>query len=274
MTRILIYQFGTALRLIWTGLIGWFLIPFNRRVRHQINDCGGILKNPFYAIRMPLSELVGSELVVTVGPLGASEHNASEFELLCLASLCAQMRCRMVFEIGTYDGRSTRALAMNVEPNGRVITLNLPPGADSNDIGESNVDTLLNQKVESGWRFKNTREEPHIEQMFGDSAKFDFSPFFGTADMVFVDGSHTEAYVEKDTQTALKLVKDSGGLVVWHDAPLYGVAPYLKKRKREEGWPLHLIRGTTLMIAWVKNSQFVELPLPLPENYPTELLPS
>lgn len=270
MIRLIFYQAVTALRLALTGLVGWMLVPFSRRVRHQINDCGGILQNPFYGIRLPMRDLINPELVVKVGPLGANTHNASEYELLCLASLCAQLRCQMVFEIGTYDGRSTRALAMNLGSGGQVLTLNLPPDSESNEAGAVNVDTQLNQKVKSGWRFINTPEESGIRQLYGDSATFDFSPYAGTADMVFVDGSHTEEYVEKDTRSALKLIKPGGGLVVWHDATLYGVAPYLKRQWRQAGWPLRLIRDTTLMVAWVRDGAFVEIPLPLPESNPSD----
>ena len=56
--------------------------------------------------------------------------------------------------------------------------------------------------------------------MYGDSATFDFSPFFDTVDFVFLDGSHHYKYVLSDSNVAVKLVGSRNGIILWHD---YGV---------------------------------------------------
>ncbi|MBD3183553.1 class I SAM-dependent methyltransferase, partial [Candidatus Poribacteria bacterium] len=53
--------------------------------------------------------------------------------------------------------------------------------------------------------------------LYGDSADFDFSPYFGTMDFVLVDGSHSYEYVLSDTDNALKLLKNGKGIILWHD---------------------------------------------------------
>ena len=100
-----------------------------------------------------------------------------------------------------------------------------------------------------------------IEQVFGDSATFDFKAYAGAMDIVFIDGSHTRAYVENDTEVARQLVKSTGGWIVWHDATLYGVAQYLKMQITKHGWPLRLIDGTTLMLGYCREGRIVPLPL-------------
>ena len=78
-------------------------------------------------------------------------------------------------------------------------------------------DRTFVDKAESGSRFRNTSWAEKIQQLVGDSASFDFSPYHGTVDLVFVDGSHAYPYVRNDTEVAFQLLKSEGGTIVWHD---------------------------------------------------------
>jgi predicted O-methyltransferase YrrM len=257
----LLQQLGSAV----TGLVYslWHLLsfPFSRASRWRSLRLLSVCLDPFVLERIPLSRLLPEPFVISVGPLKSLDHNTSEYELVCLAALVKTSGAGQVFEIGTYDGRSSRAMAMNLPEQGRLFTLNLPPGQDANEAGERTGDSVLNVKVVSGQRFLATPEAARIEQIFGDSATFDFGPFEGRMDLVFIDGSHTRAYAESDTAIARRLVKASGGWVVWHDATLYGVAPYLRQQITGQGWPLRLIDGTTLMVGYCREGQMVDLPL-------------
>jgi len=243
---------------------GWGTFLFSRATRLRIGFAYNLWEVPFFGIAVKLSDLVSNTLAVRIGPVRAEPHNTSEMELLALGALVRQCEAVEVFEIGTYDGRSTRTLAMNLADGGRVTTLNLPPGQDAMEDGSSSVDSRLNTKVVSGCRFAGTPEEASIQQVFGDSATFDFAPYAGRMDVVFIDGAHSGEYVRNDTEQALQMIKPEGGLIVWHDGPLYGVVGYLQEGIRAQDWPLRWIEGTTLMIGWVCDGRFVEASLPLP----------
>jgi hypothetical protein len=43
--------------------------------------------------------------------------------------------------------------------------------------------------------------------------------------LIFIDGCHTEKYVESDTRNALQQLAP-GGIIVWHD---YGMVPEVSK---------------------------------------------
>ncbi len=254
-------HFAAALETIFYGIWHVIAFPFSRRIRVRSMRIQAAIYYPFENHRISLGELLLSEeLVVSVGPLKADPHNASEYELLCLASLVKAHKIQRLFEIGTYDGRSSRAMAMNLQPDGLLQTLNLPPGQDKNDADIQNVDSMLNVKVVSGYRFLNTPEAKHIKQLYGDSANFDFSPYAGQMDMVFIDGSHALPYVKTDTESALQLIKKSGGWIVWHDGPLYGVWAFLSGKIKNEKWPIRLIEGTTLVVGYCVAGKIVELP--------------
>jgi len=241
-------------------------VTFSRAWRRKLQAAYEICTNPYWDRVVSLSELVDDPLIVQVAPLKAMEHNCSEFELLVLGSLVKQTQSKRIFEIGTFDGRSTRTLALNAAENGLVTTLNLPPDKGENDAGLVNVDSLLNLKVRSGNRFLGTREEGRIEQIYGDSATFDFENYLGRFDFMFIDGSHSDEYVERDTETALRLLRPEGGLIAWHDGTLYGVARYLRRKIRNENSPIQLVQGTTLMIGYARHGKLIPLSTPLPHS--------
>jgi hypothetical protein len=83
--------------------------------------------------------------------------------------------------------------------------------------GQSNQDLI-------GEAFRISPSLPaRILQHFGDSRVFDFSPFYGKMDLVFVDASHAYEAVLNDSLQAFKLISDTG-IIVWDDYdPIHGL---------------------------------------------------
>ena len=144
----------------------------------------------------------------------AKDGNVSLLELLVLARLVRERQPKHLFEIGTFDGRTTLALAMNSSDESQVHTLDLP-AATPTALSIERSDRAFVEKSASGDRFRGTDAERKITQLFGDSATFDFSRY--RADFVFVDASHAYEYVLKDSESALELIGSSSGIVLWHD---------------------------------------------------------
>jgi hypothetical protein len=206
---------------------------------------------------------------VTLRALHTAHHNCSFHELATLAVISKWMAPRKALEIGTFDGRSALAIAANLPEGGHLWTMNLPPdfgGENKDDLG---VDAKLAFKVESGYRFKNSPEAARITQVFGDSTTYDFNQLLqaggcaggggGPFQYIFIDGGHEESIVLKDTQSALSIVDRTSGVILWHDAPRFGVRPALKKL-RGEGHPISLILGTTIAMMKFEDGKAVELP--------------
>jgi len=156
-----------------------------------------------------------------------------------------------IFEIGTFDGRTTLNLALNSTAC-RVATLDLPPRAITRFAVESGERHYI-EKTASGERFlKNSRMFPdavnRIVQLYGDSAEFDFKPYEGECDLVFVDGSHAYEYALKDSHTAFRLRKN-GGVIIWHDYGVWkGVTRALEELEENTGAGLYHIYGTSLVV--------------------------
>ncbi|MBI3880765.1 MAG: class I SAM-dependent methyltransferase [Verrucomicrobia bacterium] len=182
-----------------------------------------------------------------------ADGNVNLAELAVLNALCRACRPRELFEIGTFDGRTTLNLAANSEAN--VFTLDLPAG-HATKFEVVGGDNKYVNKPASGARFTS---EPNcrlpaaqrITQLYGDSASFDFSPWHGRMDFVFVDGAHSHDFVMNDSRVALKLLRSGGGVIVWHD---YGVWPDVAVAledllKEQPALPLRHVRGTSLVVA-------------------------
>lgn len=148
------------------------------------------------------------------------DGNVQTVEIAVINELVRRSSPSVLFEIGTFDGRTTSNLAASSPADAVVYTLDLPIAealdtAHEIESGEEKYarDTRVGERFVSG----DFPERVKITQIFGDSATFDDTPYRGRVDFVFVDGSHHADYVRNDTELALRLLGDAGGLVVWHD---------------------------------------------------------
>jgi len=148
--------------------------------------------------------------------------NITILELVVIAKLIAQYKPLRLFEIGTFDGRTTLNMAANSPEEAMVFTLDLPKeqlhsAALVLSGKHSAGDKIFIDKNASGSRYMRTDCQSKIMQLYGDSATFDFGPFFNTMDFVFIDGSHSYDYVMNDSGISLKLLRNGKGIIVWHD---------------------------------------------------------
>lgn len=118
-----------------------------------------------------------------------------------LLSFILKTKPKAIFEIGTFNGETAEFLAKN---------------------SLAQVYTLDDKR----FPFENKRKPKRVFQLRGDSMDFDFSPYYGFMDIVFVDGAHDYEHVMSDSKNALKMVR-RGGIVVWHD--------YNPKQGKQEG---------------------------------------
>ena len=78
-----------------------------------------------------------------------------QYEIFVLCSLVRATNAKTVFEIGTFNGQTTRNISKNLPSDGKIYTLD------------------LNQTIECTQK---------IVPLCGDSTKFDFLPYFNKVD--------------------------------------------------------------------------------------------
>jgi predicted O-methyltransferase YrrM len=164
-------------------------------------------------------------------------ESVNGFELYVLATLCRSLPAARIMEIGTFRGRTTYNLAANLPEGGRVFTLNY-------------VDANYEGKFVVGEAFRGTPLAARIEPLTGNSLHFDFRPWQGAIDLMFIDGNHSLEYVVQDSKSALRCVRP-GGIIAWHDvAPdHFEVTQGMLETCQRYGVAPSLIAGTQVVLA-------------------------
>jgi predicted O-methyltransferase YrrM len=179
------------------------------------------------------------------------DGGTSDAEAWILAVLAK--RARRMFEFGTCTGKTAYLWARNSPPDARVVTVTLAP----DHLGEykqeeaddpADVQFALKESSHTHFLYSDSPVAPKVEQLFADSKALDVSPWAGSCDLVFVDGSHAYSYVVSDSAKALELVAP-GGLVLWHDyaGPRHASGVYRALNELSQRLPLVRIEGTTLV---------------------------
>lgn len=216
-------------------LVGWYALHvslplsgisrklrrFSRRIRgrekHGLQEVGLAVvswKRLAATRRVPIFEFRKANANVRLG------------ELAVINALASQVRDGAdIFEIGTFDGRTTLNLALASPPQCIVHTLDLPQGVQAAMELEGRelhmVDKSGSGARIDAWRDAGITDVSKIRQWLGDSARFDFSAFDGSCGLVFVDGSHAYEYVHSDVRAAARML-EPGGVLLCHD---YGIWP-------------------------------------------------
>lgn len=136
-------------------------------------------------------------------------------EMAALLRVARVINPSLIFEIGTFLGETTLQLAGNCQAE--VHTLDLPPAGHPDHQPARPDDPELDVYPDvPGQRFAGYAQAARITQHYGDSRRFDYSPFARRAQLVFVDGCHHEEFAASDSEKALGMIAP-GGAVLWHD---------------------------------------------------------
>lgn len=178
-------------------------------------------------------------------------------EIMYLVSILQSMNAKKVLEIGTWDGNTALNIASNLADDAQVVTVDLPP--DSKGKMDLTIPAMLNNMTDRnrlGTQYMGTPQAAKIKQVYGDSATLDWGTLGGPFDAIFIDGCHAYAYVQSDTENALRVVR-AGGLIIWHDyGMIEDVSLYVDAMKPV--LPIRVIRGTRIAMAQIENQAMVE----------------
>lgn len=164
--------------------------------------------------------------------------------LFFLVSLAKMLNARSLFEIGTFTGLTTWCLGRNL-PGASIDTLDLPVEQQPSLELEA-TDWGNRRRPVQDHLYEVLPHEASVTQHWADSATFDFDPWKGSVDLVYIDGAHSEGYVRKDTESALLMVSDRGA-IVWDDywRQVRGVPTVLHEMQQV---PLMRVPGTRLVV--------------------------
>ena len=175
-------------------------------------------------------------------------------EEICKISLIARwLRPQTIFEFGTFNGMTTLQMALNAPENATVFTLDIAPDT-ARSMPMDLIDRYLAEKsgafsLDVGHYFQGSPQASKINQLWGNSLSFDFSPYKNSVDLIFIDAGHTYECVKSDTENALKMLKPRG-VILWHDymSVLCPDVTRCLSEYAEQGLPINNLRNTTLSV--------------------------
>ncbi len=161
------------------------------------------------------------------------------YEIKAIATITKALNPKNVLEIGTYEGRASLNIALNLNKNSKLYTMDLPQGKDSS--------------FKVGKFFHNSKVSNKIQQIEADSMKFDFSKL-PKMDMIFIDGAHGYYPVFSDTQNAMKIL-NKNGIILWDDVDNchLGSTEAVYSQCQKKGFYFYLLSGTKMAVAWKKD---------------------
>jgi len=152
----------------------------------------------------------------TVSPIAFLEGGSPVLDLGLLKALARRVPDCRYFEIGSWRGESVANVAAVAR---ECFALSLSDEAMlAGGWGQPFVDTA---------RFFS-QGLSNVTHLSHDSRTFDFTPYHGAVDLVFVDGDHTYEGVRSDTVNAFRLLRNDNSVIVWHD--------YMRSPERDIDW--------------------------------------
>lgn len=228
--RIIIYKslnFIRAYSFAFISSVYLFLVGFifsrNRDLIRQL--CEHFSGSRVKAIipKVKIAQIIDVKLPVRIAEIEPQPGNVALSELAILALFAKAFNAVALFEIGTFDGRTTLNLALNSAPEAKVYTIDLPKekGIDTALVTTTDDKEMILKNLAGARIAKYSQEEfpekNKIIQISADSATFDFSPYLKKMDLVFIDGAHSYEYLVNDSKMALELLRSDKGVIIWHD---------------------------------------------------------
>jgi predicted O-methyltransferase YrrM len=161
-------------------------------------------------------------------------------EMQIIAALLRGIEAELMIEFGCRDGRTAYVLMQNVPSLKKYIGVDVPMSY------QPGLSHQRNEMVaQPGWYML---DDPRFELIIRERGSLDLAAHdLPHCDAVFIDGDHSEAVVDHDSELARALVSH-GGLVLWHDYNNYetiGVRRVVDKLAAQD-WPIHIVKDTWL----------------------------
>jgi len=183
-----------------------------------------------------------------LGRLRQRPGNAELYEISFLSAMLREYSLCPVLEIGTFDGRTTYNLALNLPEDSFVATVNLP----EEDLADEWIHS--EQRVYSGEAFRGTEVESRIREVIGDSSRMQPGDLPGPFRLIFVDGDHREDGVFADSCLARQVAAAEGrSLIAWHDCDFFDVRRGIERYREalEPVGPLFQVEATRLVLQFL-----------------------
>jgi predicted O-methyltransferase YrrM len=195
---------------------------------------------------------IDAENVVSVtlpGPATDLGDVGDQTSYHAIATLIRALKPKLILETGTYLGVSAYTMALNLSPEAKIVTVDLPDEsakASTADLNQLDQTHVSKSRHRVGEAFLRSPLAAQITQIREDSMTFRAEKHVSNVDLVYVDGGHNTQCITKDTENAFRVLA-SDGAILWDDYfHLYpDVVAFLDNLSRD--YPLRRIPGTNFV---------------------------
>lgn len=179
-------------------------------------------------------------------------------ETFLLISAMRIVKAKRIFEFGTFRGATTLNLALNAPLGGDIFTFDLL-AEDSVEQDALHAEITRQHFAQEKMEFEQFPTAATVHRVGGNSLEFDFSEYYRSMDLVFVDGGHDRRTIAADTSNALKMAPH--GCVVWHD---YGNPDYPDVKQYLDAFSIPLFHvEDSRMVFWFGDQDIAAKVTPL-----------
>ena len=198
---------------------GWWITRINAKIimldwSIKMPHIGDQYPQGVYKSEMCTYDPIFDDSDILIKIIGTVSNNTALDEMRFLHRLASTVKNQTIIELGTHCGKSALVMADAIK-NGHGIVLAMDKFGKSNgwdaDAGKKYTDTLEVAKEGA----KKLELSKHIIFLKGDFKKTQ-SIVHAQAGMVFIDGDHTKAGIEYNTEFALRVL-EKGGIIAYHD---------------------------------------------------------
>jgi Methyltransferase domain len=137
-------------------------------------------------------------------------------ERFIMALLLRHFAPKLVVEVGTYRGITTRLLLDNLSEDARIYTIDLPLGASASEFNES-TDARLIAGRKVGIEYHSHPRAGQVTQILGNTLEAEtWKTIPNGVDFAFIDASHSYEAVRNDTERVWPKLAPNA-VVMWHD---------------------------------------------------------
>lgn len=188
---------------------------------------------------------------ITLQSSGWVDGATAPLERFMLVQLLRYFKPKLIAEVGTYRGTTTRLMLDNCQEDTRIFTMDLPLGQEADALTAATDERLIvHRKV--GIDYLSHPRRSQVEQIYGDSFSPDsWKKMPEGVEFAFIDASHSYEAVKNDTEWIFKKMVPNA-ILLWHDysedeTAERGVGKYIRELMKTRD-DVFLIADTDLAI--------------------------
>ncbi|WP_172352689.1 class I SAM-dependent methyltransferase [Mesorhizobium sp. NZP2298] len=161
-------------------------------------------------------------------------------ELEAVVALARLAKPKVVVEFGVNEGRTAKALMLNIDTIERYVGIDVPQGYVT--------DKAVQRREVPQQPAHFALDDPRFRLLIARRGSHDLAADdLPKCDFVFIDGDHGRAGVVKDTLLATRIVRP-GGIIAWHDYHHLGTVDVREVLEEyyDAGRPIQHVEGTWL----------------------------